>query len=132
MQEAVTQADVVVTLSDAAEVLFAASQLKPEALVCAMGGRYEFNRDVLDKASVFVVDEMEFVAASGNASYWIRSGQLTREHLDERLDATIGEILLGGKSVNASGGRTLAIIQGMAICDLALAKTILDRVHDGR
>ena len=41
ISEALSQADVVVTLSDAAEVLFAAAELQPHALVCAMGGRFE-------------------------------------------------------------------------------------------
>jgi len=126
IRDALAGADVVVTLSDAAEVLFSASDLTPHALVCAMGGRYEFDRDVLDTASTFVVDEMDFVCASGSASYWIRSGQLVRNDLESRLDATIGEILLGRKSIEKNK-RTLAIIQGMAVCDLAFAKIVLDR-----
>jgi ornithine cyclodeaminase len=124
--DALAQADVVVTLSDAAEVLFEASALRPRALLCAMGGRHELDSDVLHAADAFVVDEMDFVCTIGSATHWIATGQLTRSDLERRLDATIGELLVGAKSIGKDR-RTLAIIQGMAICDLALAKTVLDR-----
>lgn len=126
IREAVSQADVVVTLSDASECLFKASDLKPHALVCAMGGRHEFDSDVLASADAFVVDELDFVCTAGNAAHWIRSGQLTRDEVGARVDATIGELLAGHKQIERTG-RILAIIQGMAICDLAIAKTVLDR-----
>jgi ornithine cyclodeaminase/alanine dehydrogenase-like protein (mu-crystallin family) len=128
IREALADADVVMTLSDAAEVMFEASDLRPGALVCAMGGRYEFNSDVLDASAVFIVDELDFVCAVGSAAYWIKTGQVTRGHLADRLDATIGELLKGTKSVER-GRQTLAIIQGMAVCDLAIAKTVLDRAE---
>ena len=124
--DALAQADVVVTLSDAAEVLFKASVLQPHALLCARGGRHEFDSDVLHAADAFIVDEMDFVCTFGSATHWIATGQLTRADLERRLDATIGELLVGAKSIGKDR-RTLAIIQGMAICDLALAKTVLDR-----
>jgi ornithine cyclodeaminase len=124
--DALAQADIVVTLSDAAETLFKAAHLQPHALLCAMGGRYEFDSDVLHAADVFIVDEMDFVCTFGSATHWIATKQLTRADLERRLDATIGELLLGSKSVGTDR-RTLAIIQGMAICDLAMAKTVLDR-----
>ena len=69
---------------------------------------------------------MDFVCTFGSATHWIATGQLTRADLERRLDATIGELLVGAKSIGKDR-RTLAIIQGMAICDLALAKTVLDR-----
>lgn len=128
--DALARADVVVTLSDAAECLFKASDLPTHALVCAMGGRHEFESDVLHNADAFVVDEMDFVCAIGNAAHWIESGQITRPDLEKRLDATIGDLLAGKRTIPA-GKRTLAIIQGMAICDLAIAKTVLDRAGRG-
>lgn len=127
ISQAVPRAEVLVTLSDAAECLFKAAELPPNALVCAMGGRHEFESDVLTKSDVFVVDEMDFVCAVGNAAHWIETKQLTRAHLEERLDATVGEILSGRKTV-PTGRPTLAIVQGMAICDLAIAKVALDRI----
>jgi ornithine cyclodeaminase len=126
--EALAKAEVVVTLSDAAEILFKASDLQKNALVVAMGGRYEFNSDVLETSEIFIVDEMDFVCSIGSAANWVETKQLSRPDLERRLDATIGELLTGKKKV-ARGKRTLAIIQGMAICDLAIAKTVLDRAN---
>jgi ornithine cyclodeaminase/alanine dehydrogenase-like protein (mu-crystallin family) len=128
LKEAVANADIVITISDANERLFEASELKARTLVCAMGGRYEFDADVLAAADGFIVDEMDFVCHAGNGFAWIKSGQVTRKDLEERLDGTIGEILLGQKSVPRNG-RVLAIIQGMAVCDLALGKLALDRAN---
>jgi ornithine cyclodeaminase/alanine dehydrogenase-like protein (mu-crystallin family) len=125
ISDALARADIVVTLSDADEVLFSSSDTTRSALICAMGGGYEFDRDILDASTIFVVDEMDFVCAAGTASRWIKTGQLSRAHLTQRLDATIGDVLSGRKAVGR--GRILAIIQGMAICDLAIAATVLDR-----
>ncbi len=123
---AVRAGDIVVTLSDADATLFSAKDLKPWALVCAMGGRHEFDRDVLDTAAHFVVDEIDFVCTAGNGAHWIASKQIMRDELERRVDATIGEVLLGRKAI-PSDGMVLAIIQGMAICDVALAKLVFDR-----
>lgn len=126
IREALAQAEIVITITDADETLFAAADLKPGALLCAMGGRHEFERDVLDAARGFAVDEIDFVCTVGSAAHWIKTGQITRPALEARVDASIGDVLLGRKAMPA-GGPTLAIIQGMAVCDLALAKFVFDR-----
>ncbi len=124
--EGISSGDVVVTLSDADARLFSAKDIRPTALVCAMGGRHEFDRDVLDASAAFIVDEFDFVCTAGNGAHWISSGQITRQELERRVDATIGEVLVGRKPIGRNG-MTLAIIQGMAICDVALAKLAYDR-----
>jgi len=126
LKDALSAAETVVTISDAAERLFAAADLPAGALICAMGGRHEFDSDVLAACDVFVVDEIDFVCAVGSGSHWIASGQVTRADLERRLDATIGQVLAGVKSL-PDDRPTLTIIQGMAVCDLAIAKTVLDR-----
>jgi ornithine cyclodeaminase/alanine dehydrogenase-like protein (mu-crystallin family) len=126
IRDALAGADVTVTLSDAAEQLFEGADLPDGALLCAMGGRHEFESDVLRRVKAFVVDEMDFVCAIGSAAHWIATGQITRAELERRQDATIGEILAGRKTIS-DGISTLAIIQGMAVCDLAIAKFVLDR-----
>jgi ornithine cyclodeaminase/alanine dehydrogenase-like protein (mu-crystallin family) len=126
IKAALAQAQIVVTLTDAAETLFAARDLKSPTLICGMGGRHEFDSDVLVAAAAFVVDEIDFVCTAGSGAHWIKSGQLTREKIAGRVDATIGDVLLGSKRI-AAGGIVLAIIQGMAVCDVALAKAVFDR-----
>lgn len=123
---ALAQAEIVITISDADETLFTARDLTPGTLVCAMGGRHEFERDVLDAAELFIVDEIDFVCTAGSGAHWLSSGQITRPALAARVDATIGEILAGRKQFSTAG-TILAIIQGMAVCDLALAKFVYDR-----
>lgn len=124
--EAVASSDIIVTLSDADEQLFSAKDIKSRALVCAMGGRHEFEADVLQAASHLVVDEIDFVCTAGNGAHWIKSGQITRPVLEGRVDASIGEVLAGQKEIK-SDGLVLAIIQGMAICDVALAQLAFER-----
>lgn len=126
IKQAVAQADIVVTLTDADERLFEASDVKPGAFLCVMGGQREIDRDVLDAAASFVVDEFDFVCDVGSGGHWLKSDQIARAELESRVDATIGEILLGRRQLRKTGA-VLAIIQGMAICDVALAKTVYDR-----
>lgn len=127
MAEALSESDIVVTVSDAQERLFTANNLKSRGLVCAMGGRHEFDADVLQAASHLVVDEMDFVCTAGNGAHWIQSHQMTRAELEDSADATIGEVLAGKKTI-ISEGIVLAIIQGMAVCDVALAQLAFDRM----
>lgn len=129
--EALSSADIVITLSDAGERLFSATDIKSRALLCAMGGRHEFDADLLKAASHLVVDEFDFVCTAGNGAHWIKSGQITRPALEQRVDATIGEVLVGRKEIK-SDGMVLAIIQGMAICDVALAQVVFNRHSEKR
>ncbi len=129
--EAIRRSDIVITLSDADIRLFSAEDLKERALVCAMGGRHEFDVDVLNAATHLVVDEIDFVCTAGNGAHWIKSGQIARSTLQKRVDATIGDVLLGRRSIE-SDGIVLAIIQGMAVCDVALAKLVFDRKTTAR
>ncbi|MCG6122962.1 MAG: NAD(P)-binding domain-containing protein [Microvirga sp.] len=130
--EAVGRASVVVTVSDADERLFGADDLRPGTLVCAMGGRREFERDVFDRADRLIVDEIDFVCTAGNVASWIASGTATRAEMEAQLDATIGEVLAERGSITTGTNEVcLAVIQGMAICDIGLAKWILDRSNGG-
>lgn len=126
--EAVRAARVVVTISDADERLFAADDLRPGTLVCAMGGRREFDRDVLDRADRLIVDEIDFVCAAGNVASWIASGATSRAEVEGALDATIGQVIADRGSLPTGADEIcLAVIQGMAACDIGLAKWVLDR-----
>ncbi|MCG6114850.1 MAG: NAD(P)-binding domain-containing protein [Mesorhizobium sp.] len=128
--DAVRQARVVVTVSDADERLFTADDLQPGTLVCAMGGRREFDRDVLDRAGRFIVDEIDFVCTAGNVAAWIAAGSTSRAAIETRVDATIGQVLLADQPAPTKQDEVcLAVIQGMAACDIGLAKWIYDRTR---
>lgn len=129
ISEAIRAASVVVTLSDAQETLFTAQDVAPGTLICAMGGRREFDREILDRADRFIVDEMDFVCTAGNVAAWIEAGTTTRAELAVMLDDTLGDVLNRGEDAPTSDSEvTLAVIQGMAACDIGLAKWILDRI----
>lgn len=127
--DAVRSADIIVSLSDAEATLFGPEDLRPGTLVCAMGGRREFDRGVLDRASRFVVDEIDFVCTAGNVGAWIREGAITRSEVEAAVDETIGEVLARtGREPVPAGEIWLAVIQGMAACDIGLAKWCFDRL----
>lgn len=130
--EAVRSSDIVVTLSDAEATLFTPDDLRPGTLVCAMGGRREFDRGVLDRASRFIVDEIDFVCTAGNVGAWIRAGSITRGEVEEAVDETIGDVLTRAERDPVPPGEIwLAVIQGMAACDIGLAKWCFDKLVAG-
>jgi ornithine cyclodeaminase/alanine dehydrogenase-like protein (mu-crystallin family) len=64
-------------------------------------------------------------------SQWLNKGLIERKILQEKVDAHIGEIvgnLVSGRENPTE--RIFAIIQGMAICDLALANYALTKAAD--
>ncbi len=119
--EAVRDADIVITITSATEPFLDASMVKPGATVIGLGD-IEFRADLLGWATRFVVDDLAFALTTGNAGGWVRSGALTAEAVTARLDADVGEVVGGAKpGRTGDGDNVLAIIQGMAIGDLALA-----------
>jgi ornithine cyclodeaminase len=118
---ALRDADIVITLTSATEPFLGAAMLKPGATVIALGDA-ELQADMLGWAGRFVVDDLDFALTTGNIGAWIANGALTREAVAARLDADIGEVLGGAKPGRPDAtGNVLAVIQGMAIGDLALA-----------
>ena len=113
-------------------MLFGAEDLKPGTLVCAMGGRREFGRAVFDRASRFVVDEIDFVCTAGNVASWIREGGITRSEVEAAVDETIGQVLTRTERDPVPAGEIwLTVIQGMAACDVGLAKWCFDKLTVG-
>ena len=100
--------------------------LAPGSFLCSMGETEEVDIAVLDEIDRFVVDEFEYATLLGDISIWLQQGRIGREALRSRVQANIGEIVAGKKQGRISDSdRILAIIQGMAICDLALADEAL-------
>jgi alanine dehydrogenase len=100
--------------------------LEPGSFLCSMGETEEVDIAVLDDVDRFIVDEFEYATLLGDISIWLKHGRIGCDALKARVHANIGEIVAGtkpGRSV--PGERILAIVQGMAICDLALAHEAL-------
>jgi alanine dehydrogenase len=127
-REAVENADIVVTITDADEALVSSDWLKQGAFVCSMGSGQELDIRLLDWADKFVVDDFDFCLVLGDVSAWVRKGLRREEEIRTKLWAEIGDVVAGNKPGRASEKENiLAIIQGMASCDIALAKHVLDK-----
>ncbi len=127
---AVDGADVVITITEADSPLVFAGTLKPAALVCSMGGKHEVEYGVLQESQRLIVDDPDFAAEVGDAGAWIAQGHLTRETFAARIDALGCEVVAGQKPARLAGtDRILAIIQGMAIGDIAFSAFALQEAE---
>ena len=126
-EAALDGADIVFTLTLADEPVIGPGMLSPGAFLCSMGETEEVAFPVLEEIERFIVDDFDYACVLGDIAAWLADGRATREGLRSRLDGHIGEVVAG--TIPGRGGedqRVLAVIQGMAICDLALARHALD------
>ena len=121
-RKAVAGADLVITLTESPTPLVFPGTLKPGAVVCSMGSYNELDFGVLGEAQRFVVDDPDFAAEMGDGGAWIAQGRITREAFVSRIDAQACEVVAGKKpGRRAPSERIVALIQGMAIGDIAFA-----------
>jgi ornithine cyclodeaminase len=131
VEQAVTDSDLVVTLTDADEALVLPGWLKKGATLCSMGNNQELDAQVLFEVDKFVVDELDFCRSAGDVHAWISKGYLQESEIVGRLYGTVPEIMAGRKPGRQSPAeKILAVVQGMAACDLALAHLVYQRVRD--
>ncbi|HEX2825976.1 MAG TPA: hypothetical protein VHP37_06495 [Burkholderiales bacterium] len=123
-------ADVVLTITDADKPLVHPGTLKRGALVCSMGGKNEIDFGVLAEIDRFVVDDTDFAMEVGDGGAWIRQGRLTPEKFCARVDALACEVAGGTKPGRLTpDDRILAIMQGMAVGDVAFAAYALQQAE---
>jgi ornithine cyclodeaminase/alanine dehydrogenase-like protein (mu-crystallin family) len=124
--EATRNADVIVTATAATAPLLRAADIAPGALLIALGGGPELALDVLDAADRLIVDDMEFAATLGSVAGWLAAGR-SRADVAAKPGADIGEIAIGSKPGRRDDDeRIVAVLQGMASCDVALAAAALE------
>jgi ornithine cyclodeaminase/alanine dehydrogenase-like protein (mu-crystallin family) len=121
-RRAVSDADLVITLTESPSPLVFPGTLKPGAVVCSMGSYNEVDYGVLVESQRLVVDDADFAAEMGDGGAWISQGHLSREEFKGRIDALACEVIAGKKSGRRSpSDRIVALIQGMATGDVAFA-----------
>ena len=121
-RRAVQDADVVITLTESPSPLVFPGTLKPGAVVCSMGSYNELDYGVLREAQRLIVDDADFAAEMGDGGAWIAQGKLSRQDFAGRIDALACEVLAEKKpGRRAPSDRIVALIQGMAIGDVAFA-----------
>jgi ornithine cyclodeaminase len=119
---AARDADLIITLTESPRPLVFAATVKPGAVVCSMGSYNEVDYGVLREAQRLVVDDAEFAAEMGDGAAWISQGHVSRQAFAKRIDALACEVVAGKKPGRlASSERVVALIQGMAIGDVAFA-----------
>jgi ornithine cyclodeaminase len=119
---AVRDADLVITLTESPTPLVSQGSLKPGAVVCSMGSYNELEYGVLLDAQRLVVDDAEYAAEMGDGGAWIKQGHLSRREFAARVDVLACEVASGTRPGRlASDDRIVALIQGMAIGDVAFA-----------
>ncbi|MGQ0664449.1 MAG: hypothetical protein ACT4P2_12910 [Pseudomonadota bacterium] len=125
-QAAIEGADVAITLTDAPTPFVRLDWLGPGSTLCVMGGDSELLPDGFTAIDRLIVDDPDFAFTLGSLAAWVRHNAYRREDILARIDATIGEVAAGAKPGRQDEReRVLAVIQGMAICDLALAAAAL-------
>jgi ornithine cyclodeaminase len=129
-EEAVRDADVVVTATSAREPVLRRQWLKPGAHVNAMGSSIPTTRELdtatMVDAALFVDRRESTVNEAGDYLFPLREGAITEEH----IRAEIGELLIG----SAEGRRSPQEITvfkslGLAVEDLAAAEHVLRRAE---
>ena len=121
-RRAVKDADLVITLTESPTPLVFPGTLKPGAVVCSMGSYNEVDYGVLAESQRLVVDDADFSAEMGDGAAWINQGHLSRAAFTARIDALSCEVVAGKKPGRRSPSeRVVALIQGMAIGDVAFA-----------
>lgn len=129
--DAIDGADIVITLTSAAQAVVLPGMLSPGSFLCSMGETEEVDIGVLDEVDRFIVDEFDFATVLGDIAGWLRRGLAQRHDLEQRVDAHIGEIVAGNSPPRQTDDeRIFAIVQGMAVCDLALANYALHRAQE--
>jgi ornithine cyclodeaminase len=128
-------ADLVITLTESPTPLVTSeAALKPGVVVCSMGSYNELDFGVLRKSQRFIVDDVEYACVWGDGGAWIAQGHLSRDDFVRRVDALACEVLAGKKPGRLKKDeRIVAIVQGMAIGDIAFAAYALNEAeHTGR
>jgi ornithine cyclodeaminase/alanine dehydrogenase-like protein (mu-crystallin family) len=123
VSDAVSEADVIIALSSARQPVLASDVLRPGVTVVGMGEHHELSHELLNSADRFFVDDLEFATVLGSLAAWIANGLVTRDQAAGRLTGSLGEVAAGkvqGRTGNQE--RILAIVQGVALADIALAE----------
>jgi alanine dehydrogenase len=131
--EATADADLVITITTANEVLVRRENLKAGATILSMGGGLEIDHEVWASASARYVDDLSYALHQGDAQAWISQGHLDEARFEKSLTGTIGELAAGRVAGRPSDDAiVMTIVQGTTALDIALAHAIYDaRLNSG-
>lgn len=122
IETAVRTSEAVLSITKADKAFIRGEWLQDNAVALSMGGVPEFDFRTWERARHFILDDIGYALKQGDLHHWVRLDGLTVEQIDSKLTARIGDVALDPEKYSASCiGLTLAVIQGMAVCDVAMA-----------
>ena len=116
-------ADLIVTITSAAEVLVGPLDVAPGAVVLSMGGGLEVSHAVWRGAAARFVDDPDYALVQGDAAAWIAAGTVGRDEFCGSLTGTIPDLAAGQVRLPQEG-TLMAIVQGTTALDVALAHAV--------
>jgi ornithine cyclodeaminase len=130
VEEALTDADVVITVTASREPLIRADWLAPGAHVTAVGSdgpdKQELEAAVLGRADLVVADSRAQCARIGEIHHALDAGALEELEVVE-----LGEITAGRRPGRSSEEeRTVADLTGVGVQDVAAAALVLENAGD--
>ncbi|MEV6930408.1 hypothetical protein AB0M46_38810 [Dactylosporangium sp. NPDC051485] len=131
LDEAAAGADVIVAVTSATQPVIHARHLEPGCAVIGLGGGAEIAGGVLLRSDRFYVDELGFARTVGSVAGWLEDG-LALGELRARLTGSLSAVVNGEVPGRTSPDeRILAVVQGVAACDVALACLVIQRLGLG-
>jgi ornithine cyclodeaminase len=128
VQEALQDADMIITVTASREPLVRAAWLKPGATVIAVGSdgpdKQELDVDVLARADKIVADSIQQCLRLGEVHHAVERGAITIE----KIYAELGEITAGLKPGRTSDDEIIVCdLTGVGVQDVAAASLVLER-----
>ena len=128
IEPAVRGTEAVLTITKASTAFIQGDWLRDGAVALSMGGVPEFDFATWQRSQHLVLDDLGYALKQGDLHHWVKSNGLSVDQIQARTTALIGEVALDPEKYQSiCSGVTLAVIQGMAVCDVAMAGLALER-----
>jgi ectoine utilization protein EutC len=130
VEEAVTEADVVITVTASRGPLVRAAWLKPGVTIIAVGAdspeKQELDVDVLARADKIVADSVPQCLRLGEIHHAVDRGAITKE----KIGVELGEITAGLKVGRTSDDEIIVCdLTGVGVQDVAAASLVMERAR---
>ncbi|MDQ0508379.1 ornithine cyclodeaminase/alanine dehydrogenase [Peptoniphilus ivorii] len=126
--EDATDADVLITVTQAHEPFLSSEMIQPGTVVFPMGSYKEVTDELILDCDEIVVDHLEQALHRGALHRLAEQGKITKDN----ISTTIGELVAGEKKItNIEKKKVLCIPIGMGCLDVALAYIAYDRAKKG-
>ena len=93
--DAVADADIVITITNATAPFIHAGMVKRGSFLCSLGGSHEVDFSVLDEIDRLIVDDIGYALWRGDFNAWVDSGRITRAALEQRIEGDMGQVAVG-------------------------------------